>query len=1134
MTDEPLHPGHPDEQKTRYDDGSRGPSQPETTGGIQGKRLGDFELISELGRGGMGIVYEAHQISLNRRVALKVLPPGLSLTPEARIRFEREAHAAAKLHHTNIVPVHAFGEQDGYHFYAMDLVDGQPLSRILDDLRGGHANLLLDETLTARPGKRDETGENTRSPASTSGATTTGGREWFDTVARLVADVAEALDYAHGRGVIHRDVKPANLLFSLDGRLSIADFGLARVAQEPGMTVSGSLLGSPAYMSPEQIAAGRMKLDHRTDVYSLGAVLYEMLTLQHPFPGETREEVFTGILTKEPRAPRRVNPKVPTDLETICQKAMEKDPDRRYQSAGLFAQDLRRYLERGLITARRAGPVTRTVKWVRRHPVASAVAAGAVVVAILGIAVVQQRSGRSEESARGLVGDAELHLREGTYRQGLARVNEALALTPDSLDAKRTKARLLFELRHDRELANLAKEILATHPNDWEAHAWLASAGRYALQTYDSWSQWLESAGLADIPADEHRNAVERLAPDTAQAWRLKGSIAESSIEAVKCFDRALDLDAAHYWALIGRAEAYIKLKRFPEAIVDAGSAIVARPVSPRGRSLLAEVYGSGLHDVERALAEYARAIAIDPDEPITYLQRGGLYESLANYEKFLEDTTKGVELEQKNPSSYLSIVLAARASALFSLGRFEEALSDARRSVEIEPHRITGYLQLPETLRRLNKRDEADATMEDLFRLSERWPDRKYKARVSRWTARNKSIFSEHEQALAAANRSIELEPGELSSLAALLLVQQLQGGQAAGEHACDLITQLQPTEPYQFFQRGIYLGFASWCDRVEGGLADFTRAIAMAPAWADAFQYRGDLLLQEHRYDEALADYAKAIELAPKWADGFRSRASAHEDLEQWPLVLDDLQRYFTLGGMEEEARRSQATALARLGREPEAIALLDKAVQGAPKRGAVYLNRADLLFHLGRLDDALASIDKVLELKPTNHWRYWTRARYLAFKPGSCARADADLATYRELATPGPWVKGSEAAIRMFPLGFVCPELAQPARSLEFVRESARAFPKSSQDELGAAFYVNGRYEEAKVALLKSLDSQAMPDPIELFFLAMTESKLGRQADARRTYDRAVSRMNETWPKSPDLVLLKREAGKLVGTR
>ena len=185
----------------------------------------------------------------------------------------------------------------------------------------------------------------------------------------MIADVADALEHAHKAGVVHRDVKPSNLLLSPDGRLSVTDFGLARVLEEPGMTVSGEFVGTPAYMSPEQIAAGRLPLDHRTDVYSLGATLYELLTLEPPFRGKSREQVLAQIVQKEPRPPRKLNKRVPVDLETICLKALEKDPDRRYQTAGAMAEDLRRYVNRFAIAARRVGPLGRMRKWVRgiRH-----------------------------------------------------------------------------------------------------------------------------------------------------------------------------------------------------------------------------------------------------------------------------------------------------------------------------------------------------------------------------------------------------------------------------------------------------------------------------------------------------------------------------------------------------------------------------------------------------------------------------------------------------------------------------------------------------------------------------------------------------------------------------------------------
>ena len=202
----------------------------------------------------------------------------------------------------------------------------------------------------------------------------------FDRVARMVAEVADALDHAHSEGVIHRDIKPSNLLLSPDGRLSVSDFGLARLIEQPGVTMTGEFVGTPMYMSPEQVTAGRAPLDRRTDIYSLGATLYELLTLEPPFAAERRDQVLAQIIHKEPRRPRKVNRRVPVDLETICLKALEKDPDRRYQTGKEMAEDLRRYVNRFAISARRAGPVDRAKKWVKRNP-AMAVAGLLVLVA---------------------------------------------------------------------------------------------------------------------------------------------------------------------------------------------------------------------------------------------------------------------------------------------------------------------------------------------------------------------------------------------------------------------------------------------------------------------------------------------------------------------------------------------------------------------------------------------------------------------------------------------------------------------------------------------------------------------------------------------------------------------------------
>jgi serine/threonine protein kinase len=343
-----------------------------------GQRLGDSEVVREVGRGGMGVVYEARQVSLNRRVALKVLAGGLGLTGNAVQRFRREAEAAARLHHTNIVPVYAVGEQDSTHFYAMELIQGASLDHVLEQPKAAGGGRPTSEAPPTQP-EVGQTGPYVPGgPSDSSGglmsSSLSSGGGYFDTVARLVADVADALEHAHRHNVIHRDVKPSNLLLSSEGRLSVNDFGLARLLEEPGMTVPGEFVGTPAYMSPEQVTAGRVPVDHRSDVYSLGATFYEMLTLQRPFTAASRDQLLAQIIQKDPPRPRQLDAKIPIDLETICLKCLEKDPGRAVTAAGELAEDLRRYLNRFAILAKRTGPLTRFKKWVKRSPAISAAA----------------------------------------------------------------------------------------------------------------------------------------------------------------------------------------------------------------------------------------------------------------------------------------------------------------------------------------------------------------------------------------------------------------------------------------------------------------------------------------------------------------------------------------------------------------------------------------------------------------------------------------------------------------------------------------------------------------------------------------------------------------------------------------
>jgi len=371
--------------------------------------LGDYRLRREIGRGGMGVVYEADQISLRRRVALKVLPFVAALDGRQLQRFKTEAQAAAQLHHSNIVPVFAVGCEQGVHYYAMQFIEGQTLAQLIHELRVEKEDgrpKIEDRGLEieGRVSRMDDGGskENGRKSETGKSGTTVNDRaqpprssmfharssipdapsSFFRTVADLGIQAAEALEYAHQMGVVHRDIKPANLLIEISSpitnhtpltnnhsplKLWITDFGLARYQTDAGLTGTGDVLGTLRYMSPEQAQGQHGTVDHRTDIYALGMSLYELLTLRPAFSGQTREEVLAQLMTVEPGAPRRLNRAIPIELETIVLKALAKRPKERYGSALELADDLRRFLEDKPILARRPSLADKARKWARRH-----------------------------------------------------------------------------------------------------------------------------------------------------------------------------------------------------------------------------------------------------------------------------------------------------------------------------------------------------------------------------------------------------------------------------------------------------------------------------------------------------------------------------------------------------------------------------------------------------------------------------------------------------------------------------------------------------------------------------------------------------------------------------------------------
>lgn len=377
-------------------------------------QLGEFRIVREIGQGGMGVVYEAVQESLGRHVALKVMPTHAQSNPVFVERFRREAQSAAKLHHTNIVPVFGVGEHDGVSFYAMQFIKGQSLEAVLQELRAlRHATpatarpaptvelsaittgmltgrFEVDQAietekirasvsapssgsqLTVRSGDRQETLDPSRSSQT----------QYFRNVAGIALQVADGLAYAHAQGVIHRDIKPSNLLLDLAGTVWITDFGLAKAQDSGDLTSPGDILGTLRYMSPEQLTG---VADARSDVYSLGITLYELVTMKPAFDDPVKARLIDYIRQHEPSAPHRLEPNVPRDLETIILKAIAKEPAQRYQSATELADDLRRYLADRPIHARRTSWLEHGWRWCRRNRMLASLAAG--VLLLIGVVI---------------------------------------------------------------------------------------------------------------------------------------------------------------------------------------------------------------------------------------------------------------------------------------------------------------------------------------------------------------------------------------------------------------------------------------------------------------------------------------------------------------------------------------------------------------------------------------------------------------------------------------------------------------------------------------------------------------------------------------------------------------------------
>jgi len=768
-----------------------------------------YILLDQLGRGGAGTVYKAYQKDLKRTVALKVLRGD---DPEMLERFTREAQSAARLRHPGIVAVYEAGKYHNVPFLAMEYVEGQPLDRL--------------------------------------------GRLPHRRAAQILRDVAMAVDHAHEKGIVHRDLKPANILIEMDGRVAVTDFGLARpVAAARSLTEKGIVVGTPAFMSPEQ-ASGERNLDGRSDVASLGAVLYELLTGQPAYSGPSPVDVALAVVHRVPAPPRQVSPDVPADLEAVCLKALEKDRNRRYLTARAFAEDLQRYLEGEPVLARPHAGVRDTLRRVVRLRPATVVAAAAVLAAAVALGVLSSVLGESRAKDRILNArdleqrgrlDEALRLYEAIAeaRADASRVREAIARREEErrADLRRKEAEAILAGADPRKAparrVELASQALRTFPDYEEAFTVRAAARRELGEHAAAYEDLGRAAAVARSPLPYLLTRAEI----ARRLGRLEDEVSDLT-RAIEHSPRSADLFLYRAWA-----SARLAREKLGGQATSEGAGLVARLVasaeddlSRAGRHALLESMRAQLDAVAEAVEEGS------PERRHVYSVAFAevAYEfAFANrIAAALAVADRAAECDPAHAPAY-----AARALCHYSAGRVPEARADAARALELAP---TLY--------------EARA-VRGLCRLKgPRGPEGE--GADPAWAAETADAYSDLQEFLEHAGNRPALKPlGELAQ---------------DGIRTADLLAAPdRGTLAKALVRRGIDLRAA-----LDYGCAIrlLGQAVAVDPAYAPAWVERGRCRFLAEDFAGAAADWEQASAMDPAL------RESLSESIRQARLQADD----------------------------------------------------------------------------------------------------------------------------------------------------------------------------------------------------------------------------------------------------
>jgi tetratricopeptide (TPR) repeat protein len=921
------------------------------------------------------------------------------------------------------VPIYGVGCERGVHFYAMQLIDGQTLAQVIDDLRLPAAD-------------RPAAAGNRPSAAATRAVLSTepdGGRSrpYFRAVARLGLEAAQALDHAHQVGVVHRDIKPGNLLLDAAGKLWITDFGLARIGTEAGLTMTGDLLGTLRYMSPEQVLAKRVPIDHRTDVYSLGATLYELLTLRPVVTGSDRQELLRQIAFEEPVRPRRSDPAIPAELETVVLKALEKNSADRYATAQELAEDLRRFLADAPIRARPASLIQRLRKWRRRHrAVVTTAAVGAVVtlaVLVGGVGwVLGDRAARrrtAEDELRKALKAAAPGLREGNPgdRELIAAVQQAEAHLQGDLvgrDWRRRARQLQRDVRMLAELETIRLDQTAVHGSHFD----LTRSDRAYARAFR-----------------EYGIGPENEAPD-----RAAGLVQASAI-------RDHLLGALHDWArcmiAADRHETKMRARRL---------LAIAQQVDP-------DRWGNRLREAllsrdASAVEELARSAPVD-DLPATTLGLlGYLVEGHAAVQRASPPMVEFLRRAQRRFPADFWINQHLGATLDYAQPKqVEQVIGFRRVAVALRPQSPGARVNLGFALEKKGDLDGAIAEYRAAIRLKS-----DYALAHDHLGA---ALYQKGDlaRAIAEYQKAIAFDPKDAEAHRLLGAALRAKGNPAGAIAEFRQAIALDPQDAQGHYNLGHVLYEK---EDLCGAITQYRQAIALDPQNSRAHYNLGNVLFRKRDLDGAVAEYRRAIALDPKYSEAHNNLGIAHARKGDLDPAIREYRRAIALDPKNSPAHYNLGNVLCRKRDLEGAVAEYRRAIALDPKYAYAHNNLGNALRDKGDLDGAVAEYRQAIR-----HQNDFASAyKGLGLALGQKGDLDGAIAAYRKVVALRP--KDAKAHTI---LGNALHNKGDLDGAIAAHRKAIALDPKYdlAHGALGQALMVQGHFAEARTAYRRCVE-------------------------------------------------------------